>query len=204
VDHTKPKGKPGFDNPKGLNFDLIPSGEGEGGAKVDDTKNATSASETIVHLNPTGTSNKENAAGDAPAINEDSALATDLSTLEFTNIYFDYGKSSLSPSSKQQLDIMAEFLSKHPDVSMNIAGHADASGSVEYNQTLSENRAKAAYNYLRNKGITNITLAAEELNEKDPADDNSNAAGRQNDRRVEFRLLRNAKVIARSGPRLRI
>ena len=57
-----------------------------------------------------------------------------------------------------------------------------------------------AYNYLQDKGLKNIKLMTKGFSELDPINTNDNANGRQNNRRVEFRLLRSGKVVAKSIP----
>lgn len=128
------------------------------------------------------------------------AFYDELNALDFHNIYFDFDKFNLRQLSVEQLNNLEKYLARHQDVTLEIHGHTDAFGSVEYNQVLSENRSKTTYEYLKNKGLTNIVLVTKGFSELNPLDTNENANGRQNNRRVEFQLVRNGKVIAKSIP----
>lgn len=206
VDHATPRGKAGFDNPNGLEFNSMvmtsaaSTPESSTAAPTtmtkDDLKGAPNAKEAMKE----GVSTPKEDLKAATAASDEDAFYEELNALEFRHIYFDFDKFNLRFASMQQLNILASYLTKHPDVSLEIAGHTDGFGSVDYNQALSENRAQGTYNYLRNKGLTNVKLMTKGFSELDPVDSNDHAAGRQNNRRVEFRLLRNGKVVAKSIP----
>jgi OmpA-OmpF porin, OOP family len=68
-----------------------------------------------------------------------------------------------------------------------IEGHTDSNGSAEYNQDLSERRAKAVREYLVSKGVAGSRLTAEGVGETRPIADNTNAEGRAQNRRVVLR-----------------
>jgi outer membrane protein OmpA-like peptidoglycan-associated protein len=73
-------------------------------------------------------------------------------------------------------------------------------GSVTYNQALSERRAKAAHKYLQEIGAPLAQLVLLGSSELKPIDSNDNSAGRQNNRRVEFRILYQGSVLVESAP----
>jgi outer membrane protein OmpA-like peptidoglycan-associated protein/tetratricopeptide (TPR) repeat protein len=218
VDHTTPKGEAGFDNPSGLAFNsMVDASTGESSTSHEPTKEDVKGTSTDAVVtkedlkagdddpitkadlkNPDPKAELKNDAvvsGDAEA-----KFYEELNALEFRHIYFDFDKFNLRDLSRKQMDVLAAYLSRHPELTLEIAGHTDAFGSVDYNQALSENRAQSAYNYLQNKGLTNIALMTKGFSELDPMDTNESANGRQNNRRVEFRLMRNGKVVAKSIP----
>ena len=69
-------------------------------------------------------------------------------TFTLNNVFFDSGKSTLRPESNKELNQLAEFLSLKKTTVIEISGHTDNVGNDELNQTLSESRAKAVYQYL--------------------------------------------------------
>lgn len=209
VDHTIPKGEAGFDNPKAVvsmgataeSYEL--KGESSPVSKDIIKENAIlTGKDAIKEESPvTGKDAIKNAENvDAIAETTEKAFLNELNALDFRNIYFDFDKFNLRDLSKKQLNQLSTFLAAHNDVTLEIMGHTDAFGSVEYNQILSENRAARAYEYLQKLGNNNIELVTKGFSELKPIDSNEIASGRQNNRRVEFRLIRNGEVIAVSIP----
>src|SRR5690606_13374744 len=74
------------------------------------------------------------------------------------NIFFEINRYTLLPQSKSDLDNLVEFLNLNKRVRIEIGGHTDNTGSEAHNQTLSENRAKAVYDYLLQAGIVSSRL----------------------------------------------
>ena len=72
---------------------------------------------------------------------------------------------------------------------IEIGGHTDSKGSDSYNLRLSENRAKAVYDYLILKGISEKRLQYKGYGKNKPIDTNDTEEGRANNRRVEFQIL---------------
>jgi OOP family OmpA-OmpF porin len=68
-------------------------------------------------------------------------------------VYFEFDKYTITPEWAAVLDVGAEQLGKRPDLGVVVEGHTDSTGPEEYNQRLSEWRAKAVYDYFLNKGI---------------------------------------------------
>jgi outer membrane protein OmpA-like peptidoglycan-associated protein len=73
--------------------------------------------------------------------------------LAFEDIHFDFDKSTLKPEARTILKRNIQVLKDNPNAHVRIAGYTSASGTVEYNQKLSERRAKAVEAYLINEGI---------------------------------------------------
>ena len=86
------------------------------------------------------------------------------------------------------LDKVVDWFKTHPDAHAVIEGHTDSNASPAYNQTLSENRARAVFNYLVNKGVDASRLTWSGYGLTRPVDTNATAAGRQRNRRVEIRV----------------
>jgi outer membrane protein OmpA-like peptidoglycan-associated protein len=74
----------------------------------------------------------------------------------------------------------------YPDLKLDIDGFTDSVGSDEYNQTLSDKRAEAVRDYLVSSGVSMNNVAARGMGKANPVADNSTAAGRQLNRRVEM------------------
>lgn len=82
------------------------------------------------------------------------SLGSDSGKIEgLYTIHFDFDKSNLTAQAKDLLKKNAEWLKKNPDVRLQVEGHCDARGSIEYNLGLGERRAKAAVDYLKSLGI---------------------------------------------------
>ncbi|WP_163714289.1 OmpA family protein [Mangrovibacterium lignilyticum] len=81
------------------------------------------------------------------------------------NIYYDYDKFNIRPDAARVLDRIAEALAKYPDIEIKLEGHTDCRGTDEYNQKLSERRAKATLEYLVRKGIDKSRIEAVGLGE---------------------------------------
>ena len=111
------------------------------------------------------------------------------STIVLHNIFFDYDKSVLLQQSYYELQQLLALLQAHPTMKIEIRGHTDGHGSIEYNQRLSENRAKAVVDYLVSKGVYVKRLHYKGFGKTQPIDTNTTEEGRAHNRRVEFKVL---------------
>ena len=102
------------------------------------------------------------------------------------DVLFDFNKYTLKPAARERLARVSGIVLAYPDLKLQIEGHTDAIGSDEYNQTLSEKRAEAVRDYLVSSGVSMNSVAALGLGKSDPVADNSTAAGRKLNRRVEM------------------
>lgn len=102
------------------------------------------------------------------------------------NIFFDFDKATLKRESHFELDRCAQFMKENPTVKIKLCGHTDAKGSKEYNMTLSDNRAKAAYDYLVKKGVPPTRLEYQGFGAEQPIADNRTDEGRAQNRRTEI------------------
>ncbi|TZG27345.1 OmpA family protein [Sphingomonas montanisoli] len=110
-------------------------------------------------------------------------------TLVLQDVVFQTGKADLKPGAAERLRPLAGYLKANPNVKVRIDGHTDSQGSDSYNKTLSENRAAAVRTALSGMGIAGDRITAVGHGESTPVADNMNAAGRQQNRRVEVTLV---------------
>lgn len=104
------------------------------------------------------------------------------------DILFDFNSSALRLESQQTLRDLAANFQRYPDEAIDVEGHTDNVGSVEYNQKLSENRAYAVKNFLVDQGVPGSRVTATGYGEMRPKADNNTPEGRQMNRRVEIHI----------------
>ena len=112
-------------------------------------------------------------------------------TVVLKNIFFDTDKFDLKPESQVELTRLVSLLKSNPTLKIEISGYTDNVGSPEHNLLLSQNRAKAVYDYLILKGISANKLTHSGFGLSKPIDTNDTEAGRANNRRTEFRVVGN-------------
>jgi outer membrane protein OmpA-like peptidoglycan-associated protein len=110
-------------------------------------------------------------------------------TIVLKNIFFDNDKYTLRPESQAELQELIQTLTENPALKISINGHTDSNAPDDYNQTLSENRARAVVEYLVQHGIAADRLQSKGYGETQPIDTNDTPEGRQNNRRTEFEIL---------------
>lgn len=108
-------------------------------------------------------------------------------TLE--NIFFDFDKYELKPESKTELSKVIQFLQSNPNIKIEIAGYTDNKGTYSYNLDLSENRAKAVFDFLIENGISSYRISYKGYGQADPVASNENERGRAKNRRIEFKVI---------------
>jgi outer membrane protein OmpA-like peptidoglycan-associated protein/tetratricopeptide (TPR) repeat protein len=111
------------------------------------------------------------------------------SKIVLNNIFFDFNKASLRPESVAELDRMFRMMNDFSSLKIELSGHTDNVGSANYNQKLSEDRAKSVVDYLIGKGISNTRLVYKGYGFTQPVADNKTEEGRQLNRRTEFKVL---------------
>jgi outer membrane protein OmpA-like peptidoglycan-associated protein len=102
------------------------------------------------------------------------------------DVLFDFNRHTLKPEARERLAKISGIVLAYPDLKLEIDGYTDSVGSAEYNQTLSDKRAEAVRDYLVNSGVSMNNVVARGMGKADPVADNSTAAGRQLNRRVEM------------------
>ncbi|HYE86566.1 MAG TPA: OmpA family protein [Vicinamibacterales bacterium] len=102
-------------------------------------------------------------------------------TIDLRGVNFDFDKSVLRPDAIQILNEAIEILKKYPELRVEVAGHTDSVGTDQYNQRLSERRARAVYDYLTQNGIGANRLAGPNgYGESRPIAPNTTPDGRDN------------------------
>ncbi|MBQ6300210.1 MAG: OmpA family protein [Bacteroidales bacterium] len=123
--------------------------------------------------------------------------ANDLTAIKVTlesGILFNTSSSTLNETSKAALKKFAANLADLPETDLTILGHTDNTGTAEYNQQLSIDRAKSVATYLKNIGVKNH-MAVEGRSFLEPVADNSTKEGRLQNRRVEIFITANENMI---------
>lgn len=105
------------------------------------------------------------------------------------DVHFDTDKATLRPSSYAELNELLDYLQRHPDIKVEIAGHTDNTGTAAHNLKLSQDRANTIRNFLIQKGISPQKVTAKGYGANEPVADNSSETGRQLNRRTEVRIL---------------
>ena len=109
--------------------------------------------------------------------------------LVMNDINFEVNSFVISTDSYGILDDMATMLNDHSDINLSINGHTDSDGTNSFNQTLSENRAKAVMSYLISKGVSATRLKSVGYGEEKPVDTSGSETAKAKNRRVEFVLM---------------
>ncbi len=102
-------------------------------------------------------------------------------------IQFEVGKAVIKTNSFAILNDVVATLNSHPEWTVEVQGHTDNTGSYDLNKSLSQERADAVKKYLEDKGVKN-KLTAKGYGPDQPKADNNTAAGRTQNRRVEFKI----------------
>jgi outer membrane protein OmpA-like peptidoglycan-associated protein len=99
---------------------------------------------------------------------------------------FDFDSSTIKPEGHELLDEVVVILENNPEITGELRGHTDSTGSEEYNMQLSKKRAEAVEQYLENKGIDSSRLTSVPYGESQPIASNETPEGRMENRRVEL------------------
>jgi outer membrane protein OmpA-like peptidoglycan-associated protein len=110
-------------------------------------------------------------------------------------IRFDTNKSTLTANAKANLDKLFPVLQSYSDTNITIYGFTDNTGTVAYNQKLSEQRAASVKSYLTSKGLNTSRFTINGMGISDPVATNDTDDGRSQNRRVEFTIVANDKMI---------
>jgi outer membrane protein OmpA-like peptidoglycan-associated protein len=102
------------------------------------------------------------------------------------DVLFDSGQYTLKPAARERLARISGIVLAYPELRLEVEGHTDSTGGEEFNQRLSEKRAASVRDYLVDSGITMNNVIARGFGETEPIADNSTAAGRKLNRRVEM------------------
>ena len=106
--------------------------------------------------------------------------------VSMSDILFDTGKYSLKPGAREKLAKVAGILLAYPGLDIAVGGYTDNVGGDSMNQKLSENRAGSVRDYLVQQGVATNSVTARGFGNSLAVATNDNAAGRQQNRRVEL------------------
>lgn len=131
-------------------------------------------------------------AGPGVVVAADLSIAEECSTMfawiTAERVRFHPDSADLRQSSYNVLYRLAEFSGDCPGYAIAIIGHTDSAGDPDYNQALSERRARAVAEILTGLGVPEDRLTARGAGAAEPLEDNDTAWGRERNRRIEFRL----------------
>lgn len=116
-------------------------------------------------------------------------------TLGENSVRFDTNKSTLTSTAKANLDKLVPVFQSYADTNIVIYGYTDSTGKVEYNQTLSEQRSASVKEYLASKGLNTARFSTTGMGIADPVATNDTPEGRSQNRRVEFAITANEKMV---------
>ena len=116
-------------------------------------------------------------------------------TLGENAVRFDTNKSTLTSTAQTNLDKLIPVFKNYENTNIVIYGYTDNTGKVEYNQSLSEKRANSVKNYLTSKGLNIGRFETKGLGINDPIATNETVEGRSKNRRVEFAIVANEKMV---------
>lgn len=102
------------------------------------------------------------------------------------DVLFDTAKSTLKQDAQISLAKVSVILQQYPDLKLQIEGYTDSVGSDNYNLKLSEDRADSTKAFLINNGVNPENVSSLGFGKANPVADNSTAAGRAQNRRVEM------------------
>lgn len=105
------------------------------------------------------------------------------------DLTFDVDRADLKADVRASLDGIAQTIREYPETTVQVTGHADATGSDAYNLQLSERRAASVAQYLERQGVAGGRVRAVGRGETDPVASNADEGGRARNRRVEIRLV---------------
>jgi len=111
-----------------------------------------------------------------------------------SEVSFAYNSAKLTPAFHNTLSKVADILTRYPRTTINITGHTDSRGSVQYNQQLSEQRAQAVKWYLMDRGMASNRIGVDGRGESQPRASNDTEAGMQLNRRVEMLIIPNNDI----------
>ncbi|HEY9046590.1 MAG TPA: OmpA family protein [Ohtaekwangia sp.] len=111
-----------------------------------------------------------------------------------SGLLFNVNSSQLNATTQGNLRELAATLNKYEDTNILIEGHTDNTGSDDYNQKLSEARARSVASYLEAQNVKNSRVTTIGYGETQPVADNNSDAGRDQNRRVEVAIYANKKM----------
>lgn len=103
-----------------------------------------------------------------------------------SNVTFGFDSTSVRPEFQGTLAEVGQTLAQYDQTYVDVVGHTDSTGPAEYNQSLSERRARSVADYISARGVIRPRINIGGYGESQPIADNATASGRQQNRRVEI------------------
>lgn len=120
--------------------------------------------------------------------------------LKVEKLVFEPGSDQLDAAGAGVMDSIATVLKRCEDIPLEIGGHTDSQGREIMNEQLSQSRAETILNELRARRIPTASLRARGYGETQPIEDNRTEEGREANRRIEFRLMRETEAESDTPP----
>jgi outer membrane protein OmpA-like peptidoglycan-associated protein len=120
--------------------------------------------------------------------------------VNMSDVLFDTGKYTLKPEAREKLAKVSGILLAYPNLKVQVEGYTDNVGGDQYNLTLSQQRGDAVRAYLVSQGVGPDNVTATGYGMSNPIADNSTAAGRAQNRRVQLVVSGNAIGVQQSAP----
>lgn len=183
--------------------------QAEANAEAAQNEAANAASERTVAEASAAEAKREAAAAHAEAMAAREKLRAQLNAIMATretarglimsmsDVLFDLNKATLRPGAQIKLAKVVGILQTYPNLKIQVDGYTDSTGTPEYNQQLSEQRAAAVAAFLTSQGVSSAEVSAQGFGENDPVASNQTAEGRQQNRRVD--LVVSGAAIGGSG-----
>ncbi len=110
-------------------------------------------------------------------------------------VLFGYDKSAITADASKKLSDLTDILNKYPDTYVLVEGHTDSKGSEDYNMDLSKRRAQSVASFLRQKNVSDSRIKTAYYGENQPKYPNDSDANMAKNRRVEFAIYANEKMV---------
>jgi OmpA-OmpF porin, OOP family len=128
---------------------------------------------------------------DRPPPGPDRVVLTASSIEIKDKVQFATGKAEILPASFSLLDDVAKVFNENQQIEVvQIEGHTDSTGTAAVNRKLSQQRAESVVKYLADKGVAKKRMVAKGFGPDKPIADNNDDAGREQNRRVEFNIIK--------------
>lgn len=105
-------------------------------------------------------------------------------------IHFHFDSAELTDNSRKILAPIAEQLNDASEFNIEVIGHTDSTGTTQYNQKLSDERAQSVCEELKKLGVSEDRIVTSGRSELEPIEPNETIEGRRKNRRTEFKLTK--------------
>jgi outer membrane protein OmpA-like peptidoglycan-associated protein len=120
--------------------------------------------------------------------------------VNLSDVLFAFNQYALKPEAREKLAKVSGILLAYPDLKVQVEGYTDNVGTTQYNLTLSQQRGDAVRDYLISQGVAAANVTSTGYGMSNPIADNSTAAGRAQNRRVNLVVSGSAIGVQQSQP----